>query len=434
MQPIVAILGAGPVGVEAALEASRAEFGVILYDAGRIGEHLRRFAHVPLFTPFGMNSTPLGRETLRHAGVPLPEEDALLTAGALVERYLKPLCRALAPSVVVRERTRVTRVARDGASKRSPAPGGIARASLPFLLRVEGPHGAVAHERAGFVIDATGVYGTPGDFGPGGLPAIGQETLGTLLDRHLPDLLGVDRDRYAEHRVLLVGSGHSTATALLDFETLAGEGAPAAIHWIHRDPAPGVREVADDPLPARSDLARRSSAIARTAPWLRRHPGAEILALARSRGGAVTVALGENGLERQLEVDRVLALVGYRPDLEMTRELRVHHCYESEGPMKLAAAIQAVEGANGSDGDCLAQVSHGPASLETPEPGFYVLGAKSYGRNPGFLLAIGHQQARDAVALIAVARARSEGTMTETRHPKGDDGWLETTEAPQTTI
>lgn len=99
--------------------------------------------------------------------------------------------------------------------------------------------------------------------------------------------------------------------------------------------------------------------------------------------------------------------------------------------MKLAAAIQ---GAGGGAGDCLAQVPHGPASLETPEPGFFVLGAKSYGRNPDFLLAIGHQQARDAVALIAVARARSEGTMIETQRPKGDDGWLETTEAPQTTI
>jgi hypothetical protein len=146
----------------------------------------------------------------------------------------------------------------------------------------------------------------------------------------------------------------------------------------------------------------------------------------------VTAILLERGREDGLEVDRVLALVGHRPDPEMTRELRVHLCYESEGPMKLAAALQAAGGGPGDD--CLAQVSHGPASLETPEPGFYVLGAKSYGRNPDFLLAVGHQQARDAVALIAVARARSEGTMTETQHPKGDEGWLETTEVPPTTI
>ena len=144
----------------------------------------------------------------------------------------------------------------------------------------------------------------------------------------------------------------------------------------------------------------------------------------------MTAFVSENGSECRLMVDRVLALVGYRPDLAMTRELRVHHCYESEGPMKLAAAIQA---ADGGSGDCLAQVAHGPASLETPEPGFCVIGAKSYGRRPDFLLSVGNQQARDAVALIAVARARSAGTMSETQHRKGDDGWLETTEAPQTT-
>lgn len=439
MQPTLAILGAGPVGVEAALEASRSGLRPVLYDAGRIGQHLRRFAHVRLFTPFAMNSTPLGRETLLRAGALLPDDDALLTAGALVERYLEPLCGAASPiGIEVREHARVTHAGREGAAKGpSVSDREVPRGSLPFLLRVEREDGSVANERADFVIDATGVYGSPNDFGTGGLPAIGLGTVGDSLDRHIPDVTGAARERYAGRRVLLVGSGHSAATALLDFDELARAGAAAAVHWVHRDlrvRGQFFREVPDDPLPARSDLARQANAIAGVASWLRRHPGAEIRSLAPAPGGAVTALLLEGDREQAVEVDRVLALVGYRPDLEMTRELRVHHCYESEGPMKLAAAIQAAGGGIGSGGDCLAQVPHGPASLETPEPGFYVLGAKSYGRNPGFLLAIGHQQARDALALIAVARARSAGTMTETQHPKGDDGWLETTEVPQTTI
>jgi thioredoxin reductase len=431
MQPLLAILGAGPVGIEAALVASRSGFRVVVYEAGRAGEHLRRFAHVRLFTPFAMNSTPLGREALLRAGATLPEDDALLTAGALVEDYLEPLVRALAPSVALRGYRRVTHVGREGASKGSPPTrGGIPRGSLPFLLRVEREDGGIDHERADFVIDATGVYGSPSDLGPGGLPADGQESLGGVLERHIPDLRDVARDRYAGRRVLLLGSGHSAATALLELEALAGQGAGAEVHWIHRDREPCFREVPADPLPARSELARRANSIARSAPWLRRHPGAEVAGFVPEENGAVTALVSENGSERRITVDRVLALVGYRPDLGMTRELRVHHCYESEGPMKLAAAIQA---ADGGSGDCLAQVSHGPASLETPEPGFCVIGAKSYGRRPDFLLSVGHQQARDAVALIAVARARSAGTMNETQHPKGDDGWLETTETPQTT-
>ena len=41
-----------------------------------------------------------------------------------------------------------------------------------------------------------------------------------------------------------------------------------------------------------------------------------------------------------------------------------------------------------------------PAALRTTEPNFYVLGAKSYGRNTYFLLRTGFEQVRDAFALI----------------------------------
>ena len=44
--------------------------------------------------------------------------------------------------------------------------------------------------------------------------------------------------------------------------------------------------------------------------------------------------------------------------------------------MKLAAALLGARG-----GDCLAQTSHGAETLANPEPGFFILGAKSYGRN-----------------------------------------------------
>ena len=53
-----------------------------------------------------------------------------------------------------------------------------------------------------------------------------------------------------------------------------------------------------------------------------------------------------------------------------------------------------------SSGDCLAQTAHGPQSLITPEPDFYILGAKSYGRNPNFLISIGLEQIRDLFTII----------------------------------
>ena len=58
--------------------------------------------------------------------------------------------------------------------------------------------------------------------------------------------------------------------------------------------------------------------------------------------------------------------------------------------MKLAAALLGSAG-----GDCLAQESHGAEALANPEPGFFILGSKSYGRNNTFLLRTGWQQVDD---------------------------------------
>ncbi|HEU4940891.1 MAG TPA: FAD-dependent oxidoreductase, partial [Candidatus Eisenbacteria bacterium] len=127
----IAVIGAGPIGLEAALEAARRGFEVRLYESGRVGEHLRRFDAVALFTPFGMNSSSEGRERLRSDGIALPSETALLTAGELVERYLVPLARLPELAHSIREGERVTHVAREGLGKGD----GAGRAGRGFLLR-----------------------------------------------------------------------------------------------------------------------------------------------------------------------------------------------------------------------------------------------------------------------------------------------------------
>jgi hypothetical protein len=63
--------------------------------------------------------------------------------------------------------------------------------------------------------------------------------------------------------------------------------------------------------------------------------------------------------------------------------------------MKLAALL-----AGSNSQDCLKQVCYGPESLRNPEPNFYILGAKSYGRDSHFLMRIGFEQVRDVFTLI----------------------------------
>ena len=60
-QTRIAVLGAGPVGLDAALTARALGFPVTIYERGRVAEYVQRWGHVKLFTPFGMMATPLGR-------------------------------------------------------------------------------------------------------------------------------------------------------------------------------------------------------------------------------------------------------------------------------------------------------------------------------------------------------------------------------------
>jgi thioredoxin reductase len=404
----VAVIGAGPIGLEAALDARRRGHDVTVYEACRVGEHFRRYGDVQLFTPFRMIATDLGRRRLEETGIRLPSEEEQLTARQFADRYLAPL--ALLPELrgSIREGTRVGHIAREGLRKRDGivAVGDESRAGRPFLLRVEDSRGA-RFEKADVVLDASGVYGSPNAAGPGGLPAVGEEALGDRIERHLPSVRGEGRARYSGGRVLLLGDGHSAATSLVDLAALAREaGSAPTVHWVHRAVGGDVWPVdSRDPLPARRALLERANAAARSEGWLTRHPGATVLAFETLPSGPVGVTLrGRDGTERRIEVDRVLALVGYRPDLSLSREVHLHLCYASEGPMALASAILAAGPADSaSAADCLSQRSHGPDSLRNPEPGFFVIGAKSYGRNPGFLLTIGHEQVRDVLRLVAPA-------------------------------
>jgi hypothetical protein len=63
--------------------------------------------------------------------------------------------------------------------------------------------------------------------------------------------------------------------------------------------------------------------------------------------------------------------------------------------MALAAALSKHAGA-----DCLTLPAQGAATLRNPEPNFFVLGAKSYGRNSHFLLRTGFEQVREVFTLI----------------------------------
>src|SRR6516164_3203149 len=84
--------------MEAALHARSLQLPVIVYERGRVGEHLRRWGHVRLFSPFGMNATPLGRAALLadKSRPELPADGDCITGREHVARYLEPLTQSAA--------------------------------------------------------------------------------------------------------------------------------------------------------------------------------------------------------------------------------------------------------------------------------------------------------------------------------------------------
>jgi hypothetical protein len=93
-------------------------------------------------------------------------------------------------------------------------------------------------------------------------------------------------------------------------------------------------------------------------------------------------------------IDYIICSTGARPDLSITRELRVRHDPWLESTDALAPLIDP------NEHSCGTVRPHGHRELAHPETGYYAVGAKSYGRAPNFLMATGYEQVRSVVAAL----------------------------------
>jgi hypothetical protein len=390
----VAILGAGPIGLDAGLAFTEAGWEVSVLEAGPVGAHVRAWGHVPMFTPWSMNAS----ERMRRHVVGIPDGEGLPTGDAFADVLIDPVAASLGD--VVRTGVTVRGVGRRGLLKHE-AIGDPERASRPFSLLLAAA-GTEWSETADLVLDCTGTYGTPNALGDGGLPAPGEGTVSAdRIVRHLPG--PAVADGWAGQRVLLVGAGKSAQTAARD---LADAG--VAVLWAVRDPDPDWGAIPGDSLPERQALVEESERMrAGAVPGVEVRTGTHVAGLQGHDDGVGVTLLGPAGTD-DVVVDRVLALTGYVGDASLYRQLQVHECYATGAPMNLAAALLAASG----DGpaDCLAQPAQGVDVLRSPEPDFFVLGAKSYGRSSAFLLRVGYQQVDEVVgAYTAVPAPASVG-------------------------
>jgi cation diffusion facilitator CzcD-associated flavoprotein CzcO len=403
----VAILGAGPIGLDAALACAERGWPCTVFEAGdRVGGNVRAWGHVRLFTPWSMNVSPRMRDALERAGIAVPAGEHDYPSGAeLAERLLEPLAALPVLAENLRLRTAVVAISRQGMLK-SDEIGTGRRAQRPFRLLVAAPDGTESVHTADLVIDASGSYTRPNTLGDGGIPAPGESSVADRITRTIPAPAAL-RACYAGRRVLLVGAGKSAQTVARDLATLVEEHPGTEVVWAVRAPDPDWGEVPADVLPQRQELVDVARALAGgERGGVRVRTGVVIDALRPARD-AVVVTLraddgsSEDGSSEDIEVDQIIALTGFVGDTDLYRQLQVHECYATAAPMNLSAALLAATG----DGpaDCLAQTSAGVDALRVPEPNFFVLGMKSYGRNNTFLLRVGYEQVDEVAGAYAAA-------------------------------
>ena len=396
----IAIIGGGPVGLEAALYARFLGYDVDIYERGRACEHLMALGHVRLFTPWRMNVSPLGVAALRAQDTDwsAAEDDALLTCRELVDRYFLPLAQSDLVIDGLHEGCEVVAVGKEDSLK-GDLHGDEARGDEMFRLLVRSADGQERIAAADVVLDASGVLGWPRWLGRGGVPAVGEVALGAAIERRLCDLRRGDRARFIGRHTLLVGSGHSAAEAAVALAELATRDAATHITWItRREPsaaAPGpVAKIAGDPLPARDELADKANALAAAGGAVTHWPATAVESIARVENDRLRVELA-GAHAGAIEVDRVLALVGYQPCAASHSELQVALCAVTGAPAALGAALVACR-------DAAVTTRAWPAreTLLTTEPNYYVVGAKSFGRDPRFTIHAAHWQIRDLFAII----------------------------------
>ncbi len=386
--PRIAILGAGPVGLDAALAALDAGCEVDVYEAARRpAANVRAWGHVRLFSPWAMNVSPRMRSWADRSGLSAPADSAACPTGAEYLRLLvDPLWERAFPPDRLHLGTRVIAVGREGVLKNEEI-GSPERARRSFRILLSERAGRERIARADVVLDCTGKYGNPNALGDAGIPAPGELALGGRIRRRIPDL-GAESRRWLGRTVLLAGAGHSAQTVARDFAELAAGRSDTRLLWVLRRDAPTWGAVPGDPLRERLELTEAAESLFHGAsPSVEALPGLVVDAVGEGNGRVRAELRGTGGKRREVRVDEVVALTGGVGDHTLYRQLQVHECYATSGPMTLAAALL---GAGGND--CLVQAGHGVEALRNPEPGFFLLGDKSYGRNSTFLLKVGWEQ------------------------------------------
>jgi thioredoxin reductase len=391
----VVVIGAGPIGLAAATHLRERGLKPVVVEAGRLaGTSVRAWSHVRLFSPWSELVDPAARKLLVERGWQEPEPSEYPTGGEWADGYLQPLADALG---AVRYESRVTGIARHGRDIMVDS----GRDDTPFLVHLQTPTGPESI-LARAVVDASGTWTGPNPLGADGLPAVGEREAADRITYRIPDFRDPSvRARYAGKHVVVAGTGASAQTALIELNTLAQSETETRVSWLVRRARGGQAFGGgdNDQLVARGALGKNAK---------RAVEGGAIRTVTRFRASSVDRQedgrLSVASIDGQwvVDVDEIIVLTGFRPDLTMLTELRLDLDPVLSSPRTLAPLIDP------NVHSCGTVYPHGATELEQPESGFFIAGMKSYGRAPSFLALTGFEQVRSIAAAIDGDREAAE--------------------------
>ena len=380
----VVVIGAGPQGLAAAAHLLERGLDPLVLETGEgPAQAVSEWEHVRLFSAWPELVDAAAARLLRPAGWTTPS--GYPSGAEWISSYLRPLADALGDHV--RYRSRVTGVSRRGRDRLVDA----GRGGQPFTVHVTDAAGGESRLDARAVVDASGTWTLPGPAGADGLPALGERAVTDLITYRVPDFTRAGR--FAGQHTVVVGSGHSALTAVIELARIAAAHPGTRVTWALRRAVLGnaLGGGAADQLPQRGALGIRASQAveAGLVSVVTRFRVQEV-----RRGGDGAVLVAEDG--RSLPAARqVVVLTGFRPDLSFLSEMRLDLDTTLQAPVRVAAEVDP------NLHSCGDVAATGASDLAHPEPDLYLVGMKSYGRAPTFLAMTGYEQVRSVAAELA---------------------------------
>ncbi|WP_289098153.1 NAD(P)-binding domain-containing protein [Pseudoalteromonas shioyasakiensis] len=388
----VVVIGAGPIGIAAAAHAKNNGLTPLVLEKGNsVGSAINEWGHVRLFTKWSYVVDKEVDKILNNQGWEKPCFDEIPTGKELLDSYLIPAAKSAELSQHISYNAEVIAIAKEGHSKHTTQD----RDKMNFVIHYRDAEQDVHIVTAKAVIDASGTWSSPNPIGRDGLPVPGEIKHSDAIKYGIPDVLNTEREHYQRKTTLLIGGGHSAMNVGLNLIELQSSSPDTKVYWGLRGEnldkllGGGI----NDKVPARRKLGLAAQSAINSGK-LTLLPGLTVRRISRVEQG-LKVEITSNGCNSHIYVDKIIVATGFRPNTQILSEIRLNLDEVVEAPRGIANMVDP------NAHQCGAVPGHGAKELAHIDSNFYIVGMKSYGRAPSFLMLHGYEQVRSITAKLA---------------------------------